>query len=562
VNYGWLIYKGMLTKEVLGQRKEIFRALGDHENTATSILTPARDLVIFLVHAKNLKTSDLYELSNLDRSLFFYSGQISDEKTTECIKNTSFLTPDSLKRKLNISNGTVDREKPVEHEKIKGQFCGCFFEFEGTSSKSIIIFTDWLGIHPAFDYTSDKGIVITNFSEGVIATGLHDSSLDIESIGMFLSVGTVLNDRTFLSELRRLPANAVTIYNCINNDCISRRGNGISEIVPTAIAENDLSEKIYWDLRSIVRRQCKNFTLPITIKLSGGSDSRFLLHCLMQEKIPFNALTYWYLSENEFDVVYAGELAKQFNFIHIVQKLPLYSISNATLKEVNGRGRISRALDDPTMSGNFAALAIKGRGFTDGLTIAEMVRSLPAGHFFKRYPREDFVDAYKVRMADFPGGTPKQKAYRFKVYDAFAGYAIGFPDPNTSRPSHFAKGNRLLPFFDSSFLALNLEFPGCFPKDWYDKTYVFDHYMQEMTFIPRQHRESGNIQLKGYDEQMEKRDFEFRRKHIDRIVQSNETFACFVPDIDLRKLPYDYINVLFILGIWLENYAQRATIKI
>ena len=145
-------------------------------------------------------------------------------------------------------------------------------------NKKIIALQDIFSyIHPLYYSINDNGICIALFLRQVVLDTKMWPCLNRENITEFLYNGFLTDDRCLLSKIKKVPAMHVMIY----DDC----SRTVSYEKRTYSIKTDINdESDYFQLIEENLRESLDGKSAISMALSSGFDSNFLLHCINKIK--------------------------------------------------------------------------------------------------------------------------------------------------------------------------------------------------------------------------------------------------------------------------------------
>lgn len=404
------------------------------------VYEPCKDVFIVLTHPESLEEKDY--IFKTDTQFLFYSGNYFPDNSSLCIPGNPFASPLAIYED-NAGNGAFGTIR-IFHEN------GVFRE--------LVCNVDRYALHPVY-YTTDKQsgcILVSNFAEALTILN-RGFDIDFSAVASFFVTGLVPHNSNFIKGITRIG---------INEALHCRTNGGIPEIsirksgykYPTLIKSRDTGEhfeELYWTIRQAVRQRTKNISGPLELKLSGGIDSRLLLHCLLEDKIDFVATNYWYAFSEEPDSAIPAQLANMAGFPLKIEKSSQWETDVNELNQIGGPGKTFKQISNSKMSGSFAAVSMKKRrnvAFTFDPIVAQGISSL------------NYIDninnqlALQNQMSDMAAFSVSNEIHGFNashLYQQYAAFMCDFDEPRFSRPSNYFRGTRLLPFCDEKLLELS-----------------------------------------------------------------------------------------------------------
>lgn len=187
----------------------------------------------------------------------------------------------SLKMKHNCPNWddifvTMSR-KECFVKNFRGGFCGFCYDLKG---EVIDAFTDHIGNRAIYYYHSGDYIILASNVEWIIETLKANQilyHLDITAIEYLLSYGYMLDNSTFVSEIKRImPGEWVTFS---KTEMHKKRYFMIDNTHPQEMSEHEAIERIDKAFRRAVKREFdkdREYGYKHLVDLSGGLDSRMV----------------------------------------------------------------------------------------------------------------------------------------------------------------------------------------------------------------------------------------------------------------------------------------------
>lgn len=156
-----------------------------------------------------------------------------------------------------------------------GAFNGIFWDAE---QEVLVVATDCLGMQPLYMQQTDDELTL------VSETKAMRGDPDLAAWGAFISIGHPIGERSLMSGLQRVPPASVLTYDC------ARRRLDIFRYWDWPEPSNAWNNYDFLD--ALERDICGYAALTdqSTLLLSGGFDSRLLLHLLQRSNVPVDAL--------------------------------------------------------------------------------------------------------------------------------------------------------------------------------------------------------------------------------------------------------------------------------
>jgi asparagine synthase (glutamine-hydrolysing) len=156
-----------------------------------------------------------------------------------------------------------------------GVFCGFILD---KTSRSISLFTDYLGFRQIYLYRSKDHIIFSNaywLIKSRIKSGLTHNIDGIVELG---TLGYPLANRTQVNEIELLPP-AQVMKICPDGQIQNVQYFDLTETQPNTVSDGEAVEELHMFWRTAVEDRCVSTTNAFGF-LSGGMDSRLLTHTL------------------------------------------------------------------------------------------------------------------------------------------------------------------------------------------------------------------------------------------------------------------------------------------
>lgn len=186
---------------------------------------------------------------------------------------------------------------------------------------NLIVVNDRYGFYPIFYFLDENGFMFA--SEGkVIFTGLKfKPTIDKNAISEFLTFSFPIGNRTFFSQLKRLPPATILIYNGTKNKLVKKRYWSLKK---SGKKQKNVDKNHYIKLfKKIMKKTIKNATCDkneIGIFLSGGLDSTILTAFASETNTDIITFTFGHrdcYSEKQIAKTIADELGVENIFFEI-----------------------------------------------------------------------------------------------------------------------------------------------------------------------------------------------------------------------------------------------------
>jgi hypothetical protein len=389
----------------------------------------------------------------------------------------------------------------------------------------LFLLKDRLGYSPLYYHCDNEGISFASRAESIGVSGMYKPELDADALIQALYLGIVLEEKSFFRDVRNIPGGKLLTYE-----------NGKVQITdyskpipwPERPADHYLEcvDNLGESIKQAVRRQGTYCKKPIKLLLSGGTESRLLLGCLMQQDQNFHAVSEFdYSPNNDPDVTAAKKLQKILGFNLVVAKNAVFDVEATT-------GMLGKVNSDETN----AIHTMKGLGgTTDGdrwNQPREVKNMIMADKAFGQI--NPFTSSILSELTFDPkemsakyierrkGNSWEQKAYAHN-FDLLNGSFLKAIDTDThARPQNRFLGNLHLPYLDEDLVIVTAKIPPMLPsvkiKMFME---VFKRYFPELATVSLVHKfeskrhqkllatKIGDVYISG----KEVEEFPFRNHH-------------------------------------------------
>lgn len=220
---------------------------------------------------------------------------------------------------------TVERMKyknKFYFEKFRGNFSGAYYN---CNDDVWTFFTDHIGDHPVFYYCKNGKFIVStdlNWLVEVLRAAHENISLDEYAFKSLLSYGWICQDKTIISEVKRLlPGSCITMkdgsiasveryYSIVNNRFTTQSEGEIIEEV----------DKRFLNAVRLEYEKDREGGYAHMANLSGGLDSRMNVWCA--HDLGYSDITVITFGQNgSSDIQIASEIASTLHFPHMIKTL-------------------------------------------------------------------------------------------------------------------------------------------------------------------------------------------------------------------------------------------------
>ena len=218
---------------------------------------------------------------NEDRSIrTVYNGEIYNFKELRR----------SLQRHGHVFRTNTDTEVIVHAYEEYGSdfpryFNGMFaFALHDSRQHKLFLVRDQIGIKPLFYFYSQHYLIWGSEIKAILASKLVDRTLDVDSLGQFMSWEYVPGERTLFQEIRKLEAGCMLEVDLKRPSCKPRPYWDVPlNSRPLPRSENEWMDAVDAKLRESVKRQLVS-DVPLGAFLSGGVDSSLVVASMGKAK--------------------------------------------------------------------------------------------------------------------------------------------------------------------------------------------------------------------------------------------------------------------------------------
>jgi asparagine synthase (glutamine-hydrolysing) len=158
-------------------------------------------------------------------------------------------------------------------QKLEGMFA---FVLWDKVNKVLHMVRDACGVKPLFYYFDGKTLVFSSEIKGLLASGLVERKVDIQSLSNFLSLAYIPNPDTILNNVYQVPPGtflSLMPHGSIKETRFWRLGENRPQIAKTP---HELNEQIREEVSLAVRNSIVS-DVPVSLLLSSGVDSAIIL---------------------------------------------------------------------------------------------------------------------------------------------------------------------------------------------------------------------------------------------------------------------------------------------
>jgi hypothetical protein len=199
----------------------------------------------------------------------------------------------------------------AEASRVLKQLDGAFAAIHWDAAAGrLTVVTDFLGMQPLYVAREGGALVLATDLRGVAASAVVDLEPDPAAWGAFYTLGHAIGDLTFFKGVRRADAGAELSYDSRSGELERSSYWRWPEPAPSAtLADVDTGAIVEALAQSVDGYRA--YDASGVVLLSGGFDSRLVLHLLRRAEIPARALVVRHRDENDdADGRYAVRAAK------------------------------------------------------------------------------------------------------------------------------------------------------------------------------------------------------------------------------------------------------------
>lgn len=190
----------------------------------------------------------------------------------------------------------------VDH--LDGEFCVAIID---PDRHRVLIATDAIGSHPLYWHANSLGLTFSSTLSALLRATPSNRRLDLRAVADYITLGSLLADRTLVRDVSLLPPGTLLQYNAQTQSVSCRRYVDVS----TFFQEKYLSKATYLEAVEAEFTCAVNRALasarPVGLALSGGLDSRAILSAL-RDRAP-SVQTYTLGIDGCADQIIASKLA-------------------------------------------------------------------------------------------------------------------------------------------------------------------------------------------------------------------------------------------------------------
>ncbi len=197
-------------------------------------------------------------------------------------------------------------------ERLAAELDGFFVIIAGNAAtRQIVVITDVVGSLHVYHRQFGSGIALSTSSQ--VLAELDEVSLDAVGCQEFLGTGVIYEDRTFYSEVKKLPPATITTFaNGLRTG--QQQYWNVAGLTPELLNAEQATDTLWKDLTSAVTRINKQFG-SVVCDLTGGYDSRAVAAAFLQGQEKFATAVSG--PPNSGDVIVSRGLAEMFGLPHV-----------------------------------------------------------------------------------------------------------------------------------------------------------------------------------------------------------------------------------------------------
>jgi len=167
-------------------------------------------------------------------------------------------------------------------EQLEGMFA---FALWDKNKKVLCLVRDGCGIKPLFYFYDGKTLVWSSEVKGLLASGLVERSVDLQSLSNFLSLSYIPNPKSILKNVYQVPPGTSLSFSGKGNP-ISRKYWGLENITPpdlSSLKPEQLNERFREEVSLAVKGSLVS-DVPVSLLLSSGLDSSIIMEELKRNQ--------------------------------------------------------------------------------------------------------------------------------------------------------------------------------------------------------------------------------------------------------------------------------------
>jgi asparagine synthase (glutamine-hydrolysing) len=169
--------------------------------------------------------------------------------------------------------GHLAEEDPSFPAGLNGRFHGLLTNCE---AREALLFNDRYSMHRLYYHESDEAFYFAAEAKAILAAGLNLRNLDPQSLGEFISCGSVLDNRTLLQGIHALPPASAWVF---ENGALKQKSSYF-DAKDWEEQESLDAESFYRELRVVFARNLPRYfsgNQRLGMSLTGGLDTRMIM---------------------------------------------------------------------------------------------------------------------------------------------------------------------------------------------------------------------------------------------------------------------------------------------
>jgi asparagine synthase (glutamine-hydrolysing) len=218
----------------------------------------------------------------------------------------------------------VAEEDPAFPASLDGRFHGLL---ANRSSGEALLFNDRYGMHRIYCHESAEAFYFAAEAKAILAAVPTLSTLDAQSLGEFISCGTVLEHRTIFKDIFAVPPASAWAF---QNGALKRKASYFDPAQWQEQAPLDPAS-FYRELRDVFERNVPRYfsgSAPVAMSLTGGLDTRMLMAWQKMEPATMPCYTFGGMRRDCQDVIVARKVARACSQTHEVIPVSQDFLSN------------------------------------------------------------------------------------------------------------------------------------------------------------------------------------------------------------------------------------------
>ncbi len=302
-------YTGKKTKKLHGFEQSIWKTLTDHGKFKYH---DHREEDLYIAFSDYKNHSPRLAVDQTNQVYVLATGHLYEWSDGRANSSENELSEEVLK--IYLEQGIKPLQSCIGHYSI------AIIDKRYAETGKVYLLKDRLGYSPLYFFCDSEGIAFASRAESIGVSGIYKPQLDADALAQALYLGIVLDQKSFFADVRNIDGGQLLEYQ--NGECrISDPAKPFPWAEQPAARYMDCVDDLADSIKKAMYRLNRYCKKPLRLYLSGGTESRLLLSCLLHQGSDFEAITQYDITpDDDPDVSTVKELQETLQFSLTIEK--------------------------------------------------------------------------------------------------------------------------------------------------------------------------------------------------------------------------------------------------